>query len=65
MVCLAEIWQKGIANNSRMAECLEEKRAHVSDMIIDVTSQQDKKHSICLTKLEFVFRVKRVTRIQV
>jgi hypothetical protein len=37
------VWQKGIANNSRMAECLEEKRAHVFNIIIDVTSHTGKK----------------------
>jgi hypothetical protein len=37
------MWQKGIANNSRMAECLEEKRAHVFNIIIDVTSHTGQK----------------------
>ena len=36
-------WQKGIANNSRMAECLEEKRAHVFNIIIDITSHTGQK----------------------
>jgi hypothetical protein len=37
------VWQKGIANNSRMAECLEDKRSHVFDLIIEVTSYTGQK----------------------
>ena len=36
-------WQKGIASNSRMAECLEEKRAHVFNIIIVITSHTGQK----------------------